>query len=317
MFKSKNTIPQWFGISLFAVGIIWLLPAFASAQGNPAGFETSSIEDNDCAAKGPITVAYSAWPEDVLLAKLFKQLTEKHYNCSVTIQRVGAALKYQGLADGDVDLMFEAWLPKTHEAYWQKFSTQVWDVGPLYMGAQLGWAVPDYVPEDVVSSIADLKKDSVRKKMRGRVQGIDPGSGLMQHSKDAIEDYGLDDYELVSASSAAMTAALKRAIDKKEWIVVTLWKPHWAFGRFDIHFLKDPKGSLGGSEHADKLVRSGFYQEYPLVTAMLSRMVIPLNTLQKFMYEAINTSDEEAIKEFIDQHEDDIHYWMTGEYTTD
>lgn len=213
--------------------------------------------------------------------------------------------------------MFEAWLPKTHESYWKKFSTDVWDLGPLYMAAQLGWAVPDYVPKDKVSSIEDLKKDSVRKKMGGKVQGIDPGSGLMQHSKDAITDYGLDDYNLVSASDTAMTAALKRAIDHKKWIVVTLWTPHWAFGRFDLRFLDDPKGSLGAAEHSDKLVRTGFYQDYPTVTAMLSRMVIPVDSLQKFMYDADRNSAEEAIDKFLKEHKDDVHYWMTGEYGPD
>src|SRR5699024_5038503 len=104
------------------LGVIVLLPGLASAQTNPAGFES---EVSNCADKEPITVAYSSWPEDVLLAKMFKQLVEEHYDCAVKTQRVAAALKYQGLANGDVDVMFEAWLPKTHQAYWEKFGTEI------------------------------------------------------------------------------------------------------------------------------------------------------------------------------------------------
>lgn len=47
----------------------------------------------------------------------------------------------------------------------------------------------------------------------------------MQASETAISDYGLE-MELVPGSSAAMTASLKKALDSKEWIVVTLWSPH-------------------------------------------------------------------------------------------
>lgn len=304
-------------IGWLALGVAALVPGLASAADNPAGFESSAVEDNDCSAKDPITVGYSSWSEDVLEAKMFKQLLEEHYDCKVKIKQLDAGVKYKSLAEGDIDVMFEGWFPETHKKYWHNVSTDVWDVGPLFMGAQLGWAVPDYVPEDEVSSIEDLKKDSVRQKMGGKVQGIDPGSGLMQHSKDVIKDYGLDDYDLIEASDAAMTAALKRAIDKKDWIVVTLWKPHWAFGRFDLRFLDDPNNSLGAAEHSDKLVRDGFYQDYPAVTAMLARMTIPLNTLQKAMYNADKHSDEQAVDQFIEEHEDEVHYWMTGEHGTE
>src|SRR3546814_9098656 len=98
---------------------------------------------------------------------------------------------------------------------------------------------------------------------------IDPGAGLMRLSKDAVEEYGLDDYELVSASGAAMTAALERAVKRKEWIVVTGWSPHWMFGAHELRYLEDPKGVLGGQEHIDVIARKGFYQDHPEVGAFL------------------------------------------------
>ncbi|NNC22569.1 glycine betaine ABC transporter substrate-binding protein [Salinisphaera sp. USBA-960] len=312
-----KTIMRWFGVVSLTLGVVSLVPGLANAADNPAGFETSAVKNNDCSAKDPIKVGYSSWSEDVLEAKLLKRLLEKRYGCEVQTQRLSVGVKFQALAKRDIDVMFEAWFPKTHKSYWEKFSTKMWNVGPLYMGAQLGWAVPDYVPKDEVSSIKDLKKDSVRKKMGGKVQGIDPGSGLMQHSQDAMTDYGLNDYNLIKASGTAMTAALQRAIDNKEWTVVTLWTPHWAFGRFDLRFLDDPKGSLGAVEHSDKLVRAGFYQDYPTVAAMLSRMTISLSTLQGFMYDADQTSNKKAIDKFIKEHANDVHYWMTGKHSSD
>jgi glycine betaine/proline transport system substrate-binding protein len=46
--------------------------------------------------------------------------------------------------------------------------------------------------------------------------------------------------ELVASSGPAMTAALKGAIDKGEWIVVTGWAPHWKFARYDLKFFFQP-----------------------------------------------------------------------------
>ncbi len=39
--------------------------------------------------------------------------------------------------------------------------------------------------------------------------GIDPGSGIMALTDQAMKDYDLKDWTLISASSAAMTATLK------------------------------------------------------------------------------------------------------------
>ena len=162
-------------------------------------------------------------------------------------------------------------------------------------------------------SIADLKKPEVREKLEGRIQGIDPGAGLMQASEEALETYDLDDYELVSASGAAMTAALSRAIERKEWIVVTGWSPHWKFAKWDLRYLEDPEGTLGGLERVHVMARKNFYQDYPKVAEFLTRMYLPLEDLQAIMLEASNTSYEKAVENYIAKNEDRVNYWVTGE----
>jgi ABC-type proline/glycine betaine transport system substrate-binding protein len=37
-------------------------------------------------------------------------------------------------------------------------------------------------------------------------------------------------------------SALKSAVDRKEWVAVTAWDPSWMTKKFDLKFLKDPKG---------------------------------------------------------------------------
>ena len=66
----------------------------------------------------------------------------------------------------------------------------------------------------------------------------------MSKTEQVIEDYKLTDLELMESSGAMMTAVLQDKINKKEWVAVTGWTPHWKFGKWDLKYLKDPKGHL-------------------------------------------------------------------------
>ena len=213
--------------------------------------------------------------------------------------------------------MLMAWLPTTHQNYWKKFAGKVVDLGPIYTRARLGWVVPDYVPQDKVNSISDLTDQDVADKLNNKITGIDPGAGLMQASEKAMEEYGLSDagYELLSSSGAGMTAALSRAIKRDDWIVATGWSPHWKFAKWDLRYLEDPKGLLGGKERIHCLARKGFYQDVPYeVFEFFVRYNIPIDDLEALMLEARNTSYEEAANAYIKNNPKRIKYWMTGEF---
>ena len=172
--------------------------------------------------------------------------------------------------------------------------------------------VPDYIPKSEVSSIPDLKKPEVRSKLNGTITGIDPGAGLTRLSKQALKEYGLDNYQLQISSGAGMTAALDRAEKHKDWIVVTGWSPHWMFGAWNLRYIADPKGVLGSYERIHALARKGFYQDNIAAATMIARMWIPLDQLQAAMYDARETSYEAAVKKYMDNHKERINYWVTG-----
>ncbi|MGO7565917.1 glycine betaine ABC transporter substrate-binding protein, partial [Rhizobium johnstonii] len=69
-------------------------------------------------------------------------------------------------------------------------------LGAVIDGAELGWVVPEYIPEDQIGSIEDIKKEDVQKKLSGTIQGIEPGAGLKRLSEKAEKDYGLGSYKL-------------------------------------------------------------------------------------------------------------------------
>ena len=260
-----------------------------------------------------VTIGWTAWSDAEFVTKLAERILTDRMGMEVELVQTDIAIQYQGLTQGDIDVMLMSWQPVTHEDYVAEFGPDLTTLGTLYTGARLGWVIPNAIPEDQLSSIADLANEDVREQLDGQVQGIDPGAGLMRLSNQALEVYGLDDYELVSASGAAMTAALDRAIQRGEWIVVTGWSPHWKFGAYDLRYLEDPEGVLGGPERVVALARQGFYQDNLEAASFFTRMSIPLGELESAMFDATQTSYEDAVEAYIANNEARVTYWVTGE----
>lgn len=258
-----------------------------------------------------IEFGWTAWSDAEFVTKLAARIIEDRYDIEVELTQTDIAPQYQGVAEGDIDAMLMAWLPATHENYYEEVADEVANLGVLYSGARLGWVVPDYIPEDEVSSIADLQ--GMADRFDGTITGIDPGAGLTQLSEEALETYELGDYTLQTSSGAGMTAALDRAIQREEWIVVTGWSPHWKFGAYDLRYLEDPEGALGGPERVHVLARQDFQEDQPEVADFLSRMSLPIDTLQDYMFQARETSYEEAVDAYIEENGARIDYWVTGE----
>ena len=259
-----------------------------------------------------IKLGWTAWSDAEFVTKLAARVLEDEMGYTVEMVQTDIAPQYQGVSTGSIDAMLMSWQPGTHADYVEKMGTDAVNLSLLYGNASLGWVVPDYVPEDQLNSIEDLKKASVKDKLDGKIQGIDPGAGLMRLSKETIEEYGLD-YDLVSASGAAMTAALDRAINRDEWIVVTGWRPHWMFGKYDLRYLEDPKGTLGEAERIHAVTRTGFYQDHVDAGLFLSRLWLPLSELEGAMAYAQDHSYEEAVDKYLEENGDRVNYWVTGE----
>lgn len=263
------------------------------------------------AAEGKtLRIGWTAWSDAEAVTNVAKQLLEQKLGYKVELVMTDIGLQYQGVAKGQLDIMLMSWLPTTHKAYWDKLSNEVVDMGILYDNAKLGWAVPAYVPEKELSSIADMKKPEVQKKLKSQVQGIDPGAGLMKASDAALKNYGLDNYKLLTGSDAAMVIALDRAIKRNEWIVVTTWTPHWMFSKYKLRYLQDPNKSLGGAEAIHAVARKGFEQDFSKAAAFIKNFKIPLADLEGIMLKAKDSSNEIEAAAYIKSHPEMVDKWL-------
>ncbi|WP_448785319.1 glycine betaine ABC transporter substrate-binding protein [Brucella intermedia] len=257
----------------------------------------------------PVKIGWAPWSDAEFVTKLAKKLIEDNLGQKVELVQTDVAPLYQGVSRGDIDAMMMAWLPETHADYYKRIEGKVENLGPLYEGAKLGWIVPAYIPESEISSIEDLKKPEVREKLKGEIQGIDPGAGLTRLSQEAIKKYGLD-YKLNISSEAAMLTTVDRATRSDGWFVATSWSPHWMFGKYKLRYIADPEGALGGAEHIDAIARKGFKEENPKVASLLTKMSFPISELEAAMFDAQETSYEKAVDKYIADHPDRIKEWL-------
>jgi glycine betaine/proline transport system substrate-binding protein len=261
----------------------------------------------------PVKIGWGAWADAEFVTKLAAKLIKDELGQEVELVQTDVAPIYQGVSRGDLDVMMMSWLPNTHADYYAKVKDRVETLGTIYDGAKLGWVVPAYIPESEIASIEDLKKPEVQEKLSATVQGIDPGAGLTRLSKKAIEDYGLDGYKLQISSEAGMLTTVDRASRGEKWFVATAWSPHWMFGKYKLRYIADPKKSLGEAEHVDILARKDFKTDNPKVAGFLSRMNLPLPDLEAAMFNAQETSYDEAVAKYIKDHPDQIKAWVGEE----
>ena len=256
-----------------------------------------------------IRIGWTAWADAEFITRMAEDVITSEFNTDVELVQTDIAPQYTGLAQGDIDLMLMSWQPITHEDYIEEFGDDIVDLGVLYDDAALGWIVPQYLYDEGLTSIEDLKDPEWQDRLDGQIQGIDPGAGLTRLSHDVIEDYDLD-YNLVEASDSAMTASLARSARRDEAIVVTGWSPHWKFGAWNLAYLEDPEGSLGGAEHINAMSREGFPEDHPEVAEFASCINIDIDLLNEYMFLGREEGTETAVEQFLDEEADLVDEWI-------
>jgi glycine betaine/proline transport system substrate-binding protein len=261
-----------------------------------------------------IELTYVEWSTEVASTNVIKVVLEE-LDYEVNLMPVTAVWMWQAVANGDADGHVAAWLPTTHEFYWEVMKDRVENLGPNLVGTKIGLVVPQYA---TINSIEELNANA--EMFKGKIIGIDPASGLMNKTKQAMGEYELGKFSLVEGSGASMTAALAKAIKKNEWIVVTGWTPHWKFSRWKLKYLEDPKGIYKPKdnqkeEHVATIVRKGLKEEMPEVYRVLNNFCWTHADMAKVM---VWNSEPEAdpyqtAKRWVNENRDKVNKWLLGE----
>ncbi len=267
----------------FATAVLWILAAAVLLWPATTPAETKTVR-----------LSYVEWSETVAATNMVKTVIQEKLGHFCDIVPMTADRMWEAVASGKVDGMVAAWLPTTHGDYYAEYQDQIEDLGPNLAGTQIGLVVPDITvgrqtaasgqrnaPYIDAVTIEDLKQ--YPEKFNRRIIGIDPESGIMAKTRQAMREYGLYSYELIKGSEVSMAAELSNAIRKQRWIVVTGWEPHWMFARWKLRFLEDPKNIYGKKEEIHTIVRKGLKEDMPEVYRFLDAFRWEPEDLERLM----------------------------------
>ena len=269
-----------------------------------AGCSTGSSGESEAGGDKNVTLgAVDGWTDMTSTTAVLKAVLEQNgYTVKVTKLSDNTPL-YAGLESNDINVLSSSWMERTHKDYWIRYGNKIEDVGVWYQGAQNFLAVPDYVD---VKSIPELA--SKAGEFNNTITGIEPGAGLTQTTQKAtIPAYDLQDFKLVTSSTAAMLTELKTKIDAKEPIVVTLWKPFWANQTFPVRPLEDPK-NVYKPENLHTVANKEFAAANPKVVEMLAAFKLTDEQFAALEDSVVNEfgqdKEDEAAKAWLEKNPD-------------
>ncbi|WP_306231324.1 glycine betaine ABC transporter substrate-binding protein [Agrococcus beijingensis] len=249
------------------VAAVAAVGALALAGCSASGTQTEAPEGGAAATSDQteLTIGvFNGWPEGEAVSYLWEAILEEQ-GYDVELEYADAGPVFAGVAGGDYDVTLDGWLPMTHADYLEEFEGDLVDLGSWNDDAVLTLAVNEDAP---ITSIDELAANADA--FDNRIIGIEPGAGLTKATQEqVIPTYGLEGMEFTTSSTPAMLAELSGALESGENIVVTLWRPHWAYDEFAIRDLEDPEGTLGAAEGIHSIARTGFEEDFPQLTEWL------------------------------------------------
>jgi glycine betaine/proline transport system substrate-binding protein len=244
-------------------------------------------------------------------AELIKSVLERMgYN--VSLHRGNAAAMFTKLAEGEIDLLVAAWLPHADAGPWLEHKDQLVKLSTLYDDARSFWAVPAYVPEAAVRSVADLRKTDVAEKMLKPIRVPNANLALLQGSTKIFAEYALREsgYSLSNGSTAEWMSGVKENLAAQKWFVLPLWRPHYLGAQFRV--LEEPKQFLGGSNKAYLLASKDSKIDRSVVD-LLKRMTMSNKAVADMDAKVFleSRTPHEAARYWMGEHPNTVEYWYT------
>lgn len=254
--------------------------------------------------KHDVSIVYPNWAEGIAMTYLTELVLEQK-GYSVELTRLEPGPIYAALSSGDADVYMDAWLPHTHEHYWERFGDKMDVLGVVFDNGITGLVVPTYVD---INSIEELNENK-DKFEGGKIYGIAAGAGIHGNTEKAIEEYSLE-YEQISSSETSMITATRRAMGNEEWIVITGWKPHYMWNMFDLKSLDDPKGVYPVDE-IQIVSRKGFATDQPEIAEYFANFKLDDDMIGELIDDASADRDPRVgAKIFYEKHKELLDSWI-------
>ncbi len=236
------------------------------------------------------------------------------------VDTLAVPITYGGLKDGKVDVFLGNWMP-AQQGFYDKFvaTGDVTQYSKNLEGTEFTLAVPDYVWDAGVHSFADLNKHA--EQFGGKIYGIGSGAPANLSIQEIIKknEFDLGKWKLVESSEQAMLSEVRRAVDKKRFVVFLGWTPHPMNVEIKMHYLTGGEAYFGSSGSVYTLTRKGYAQACPNVAKLLSNLSFTLDMENSIMADVVKTkaSYADAAKQWIKANPAVLDKWLEGVTTVD
>ncbi|SFB28802.1 glycine betaine/proline transport system substrate-binding protein [Lentibacillus halodurans] len=292
---------------LFLIGLALVVILAACGDDSDSESEDANSGDGSSEEKGTIEMAQINWAENIAVSNMWKVILEdKGYNVNLNLLDMGTIMK--ALAEDELDINLEVWLPIQDKNYLEEYEGQVFFSDETwYDNAKVGLVVPTYLED--INSIEDLNAN--KEMFEGEITGFDPGAGTMEVTEELIQEYDLE-YELLPSSEPAMIEEIDQAIQNEEPIVSPLWSPHRVFSEFDLKYLEDPENVYGEVEKIHHATRQGFADDFPKVSEWMKNWKMDDESIGQLM-SYVNEAEEpiDGAEKWVEENQDLIDEWVT------
>lgn len=256
--------------------------------------------------KEKINILYSNYLGAIAFTNLSEiALENQGYDVEITNLDMGLIFGELSKDNPNGDVFMDAWLPNTHEAYWEEYGDKLVKIGESFSEGTTGLVVPTYV---TINSIEELNEN--KDKFNEEIIGVGSGAGIHRDTYRAIEEYDLE-LEQITSSGPAMVAALNKATKNKEWIVITGWKPHLKWLEYDLKYLEDPKG-VYPKDVCAIVSRRGFKEDMPEATTYFENFNLTDDQLNILMDYVEKIGPKEGAQKWYDENKELVDSWYTN-----
>ena len=215
------------------------------------------------------------------------------------MQQVAVPVTYQAIRTNKIDVFLGNWMPAQSALVEPlKASGDLAVLNANLEGVRFTLAVPGYVGEAGVTSVADLAKNA--DKFDRTIYGIEAGAPANQHIAKMIEtnDFGLGEWKLVESSEQAMLAQVQRAGRRKDWVAFLAWEPHPMNSMLPITYLAGADSYFGpnyGSTTIYTVSRKGFAKDCPNLAKLFGQLDFTVETENMIMGAIAEGKDPKAV----------------------
>ncbi|NLK52067.1 MAG: ABC transporter substrate-binding protein [Syntrophomonadaceae bacterium] len=231
-----------------------------------AVFLVSCLSLTGCGDKKPGTEANKpelllgdmSWDSIQVHNRIAGFILEHGYGYPVDYRFGESITLFQGLGNGDIQILMEAWVDNYGETYTKLLDEgKILNLGTNFADAPQGWYVPTYMIEGdptrgiepltpELKSVQDLPKywkvfQDPEYPNKGRFHNSTPGWACTEINEEKFKAYGLNQYNIFSTGSdTAEQASMLSAYEKGEPWFGYYWEPTWIMGKLNMTRLEEP-----------------------------------------------------------------------------